>query len=281
MFKTLIGGLLGNFGSAFTQHVFSRNAQKYGNRFNHPKNQIKRLKEAGLSPSMMYARGQTIPADVGRETPNIEGDLGVSRAIEGSQRIKGMSMREKMLSYQLDLLRHEAQGQKLENEKKEKEIKRYDSDRDLWNFLKTRDSHLKYRAQDFQEQIGRRRASIQEEANLIAKKRLGFDKEKWEFQKNLEQSYYDLKRAKTYEELRLARENYLLDAARVMIQRGQLNISLSELNMKWKKYRSDYALWNAIDSAFEGNIDWKSIAKQGVKSIPRAIAKGLKRFLFK
>lgn len=273
--------IAGSLLSTHIQNTVSRRRRNYDNTYNSPKAQIERLKEAGLSPAMMYSGGQTLNAAVKQEPLQIDKDLGTAEGIQAGQKVRATTVQDQIAQAQINNIQARTEGQQVENKIKSQELQRYDSDRNFWNYLKQRKDSRDQRTMEFMQQIQEQDIEIRNRAQQLGEQQLGFNKEKFIVEQQLARDIYNFNRAKTAAEVKIAKEKLLLDYAKVMVQQGHLQVSESQLEMAWKKYDSDYALWNAIDNAFDGNIDWQSITKQGAKGISKSVLKGLKNFILK
>mgnify|MGYP000415193455 CR=1 FL=1 len=271
--------ILGSIASSIFSARSARRRAEEANKYNSPKEQIARLRQAGISPGMYYSGGGPTQQAVVEDAPQFDKDMGTSEAITATQDMKKLNLSEKVAAMQIKNMEAELEGKRINNQLKSQQLNRYNSDRDLELALKTIASNTSVRAQQFQEYISQKRLSVTERAQQLGENRLNFDKEAYIVDQNLRERVFDLQKAKTYDDMRLAQSNYMLDAARYLIQKGQLDVSNEQLSMAWKKYDNDYALMEAINSAFDGQMDWKGIIKSGAKNIPRAVVSALRRFI--
>lgn len=274
IFETLLP-VLGSLASSGLSAGSARRRLDRANEYNSPKQQIARLREAGISPGHFYGGGGAVNSSPVQDAPQIDPDLGVSSAISKSQEAKRISIADRIAQAQLKEITTRTEGQSIKNRLTNEQLRRYNSDRDLENALKISDAQ----ARQLNVNIAEKRNDIAMRAQALGEDRLDFDRERFIVEQNLKERQFDLQNAKTRDEMRIAQLNYLLDAARYAIQVGQLNVTTSQLDMAWRKYDSDYALWNALNSAMDGEVDWQSIAKEGLKNVPRVIAQGLRKFI--
>ena len=250
------------------------------NKYNAPANQVRLLREAGISPSMMFSAGGKPAPAVVEDAPKLDPTLGTAQSISAYQNMRALKMKERMDMAQMEEIETRTQGQQVKNDIMRQELSRFNQDRDLENHLKKIAASVSIQNADNQERITQARIDVMRRAQVLSEERFGFDVERFIVEQNLKERIFDLQKAKTRDDMRLAQANYLLDAARLAIQRGQLNVSHSQLSMAWKKYGNDYALMEAVNQAFEGNVDWKGIMKAGAKNVPRAVVQGLRRLIF-
>lgn len=86
--------IAGSFGSAAVQQKYARKNWDAVNAYNHPKEQIKRLKEAGLPLATMFG-GMGGSTSLSIDTPNVDPNLGVA---EGLQKGMMLSMQKKQMA---------------------------------------------------------------------------------------------------------------------------------------------------------------------------------------
>lgn len=275
--NTILPSLIPVAGSLISNRIQNQQAWKRWratNRYNSPAEQIKRLKEAGLSSAMFYSRGQTQPAAVQPDQSRLDPSLGTAEGIQRGQQVRAMNIQEKLANAQLQEIRTRTEGRHIENTIKQKEANRYDQDRDLVNALKVRRDQ---RETTYLNEIEQKNIEIRETANMIASERLNFDKEKYVLDYQLRQRQQEV----LEQDSAVRKQALLIQAARVAIERGYLNVSEERLKIELNKYESDYALWNAIESAADGQINWKSLTKGGATTVGKYAGTILKKFLFK
>lgn len=271
----ILGAFLSNIGSTLFQNQLAKMAQKQANKYNSPEAQIQRLKQAGVSPSTFYGGGGLVTADVQRKTPNVSPDMGYAQGMEQRMRSKALTMQEKIADMQLRDMEMSVKGKEIDNNIKQQELNRYNTDRDLNNYIAMRTETRNQDSFDYYKHIDERRMKNMEMGTAL-------DQAKFAYEQNLQDRRFELQKQGTEFEQKMKTEQYLLDAARLAIQQGHLDISESELAMKWKRYESDTALWTAIDNAFDGKGSVKELSKEilktGAKEIPNTILKGLQKF---
>lgn len=93
--------VIGSIGSAMLQQHYARKNWDRANAYNHPKEQIKRLREAGLPLASMFggSGGSTTSA---QETPNIDPSLGTARGIENYMQTGMMRKQIELLDSQIE-----------------------------------------------------------------------------------------------------------------------------------------------------------------------------------
>lgn len=279
LFET-VAPILGALGSTLLSSGSARARADRANKYNSPVEQIKRLREAGISPSMFYAGGRATAPAVVEDAPNVDPDLGVSAGLAAGQNVRQVNVREKLAQNEMRMQEVQIQGAELKNRLLGQQVDRFNADRELDNYLRTLMVNSSVQSRAIQDSISESRLKVQQRAQALAEERFGFDVESFVAEQNLKERVFGLQEAKTKDEMRLAQMNYTLDAARYLIQTNQLKITQSQLEMAWKKYENDYALSEAINEAFDGNVDWQSIMKAGFKNVPRAVVSGIRRLVF-
>lgn len=275
----LLGTILGTLASSAISTGIGAINRRASNRYNSPAAQLDRLREANISPTMFYNSGRVVNADVGYPTPNIDPTLGVAKGIEGQHRLQALSLEEKMAEETIKSMRLKNEGQIISNDLHSAELERYHLDRDFNNQLKARRDYRDERVLALKEEIDRQRIDLQREALTISRDRLEFDEEKYMLDHQLAQRQMQLNEAKSEAEIYHIYSQAALDWARYWIAKDELDISEERLQIEWLKYESDYALMEAINSAFEGELDWRSITKataDGATGLLRALQKLIK-----
>lgn len=157
-------GIAGQGISAITQAITNKKNYKraqsmrdYDNAYNHPKEQMKRLKEAGLNPAMMYGGSQSVQASSGTapqaQAPQF--DLGgiVGNMMQAMQ-VQAQTANLKEVNENLKL---QGQATKLENVLRDAKILEYDRKNKMQqSFLDTTLEGLKYKNQLTQADIAYR-----------------------------------------------------------------------------------------------------------------------------
>ena len=162
----IAGNVAGNVVSGALQNRWNRKAWERANKYNHPKEQIKRLQEAGISPSMFYSGGNLHQASV-QSSSNIDPSLGVGEGISQSQKMRAQTVQEKLSSLELQGLEIRNQGMRLDNQEKQKDIQYYDADRNFRMSTTAAKLNLDGKRLQIQKNWNRTQEEIQREANSI------------------------------------------------------------------------------------------------------------------
>lgn len=262
---TILGIAAPIVGSGLKYAIENKRADKIRereNKYNSPQEQIKRLKKAGVSPSMFYNGGGLVTADVGTQQTKMDPNIGTAQGIENYQKISTTNIAKQMAVEQLKGLKLANVGRVIQNQYQKQKLSRYNSDMDFWNSLKANKDYRDTRTMKFMETVEQRRVQISQDAQNI-------QNERWAIEEQFLASKEALNIAKTKQEMRIAKKMLTLDAARLAIQKGQLDINQDDLSIRFKKYEADYAFWQALEK-FEdqnGAIDWKSITKSGANTL--------------
>jgi hypothetical protein len=272
--------IFGSLMSTLISRKMSRDDARRANEYNHPANIAKRLKEAGMSPSMYFSKGAGGQPSAVPDAPNIDPTLGAAATLQGMQRSKQLTTADKLAELQMDDLKTRTEGQRLNNQLTQEKLNRYNDDRDLDNALRYMSVTSSVSNQRHQERINALRAEIAQQAENRAQTQQNIDQEQWKAEQMVRLMQFELRKAESESARQMAMKNYFLEAGRLAIAQGQLNATYGQLNLAYKKYKHDYALHEAITSAFDGNIDWASIASATGKEIPKVVLRALRKFLF-
>jgi len=267
--------IAGNLLSLGVQNILGNRDRNKANKYNDPRSQIARLRNAGVSPSQFYSGGGLVNASVQKPTPNISPDFGAAKGVEAYQKRTQINMQEKIAQLQMQDMETAIAGKQIDNQIKSKELNRYDADRDF-NIQISKNKDIR----DSDQAAFIRSIEQQRMQNAQMGQKLNNDK--FAYEKNLKDRQFDLQKQGSEFQQKVKLQQYVLDAARLAIQQGQLDISQEKLQIEWKKYNSDYALWNAINDAFEGKLNSEAttqeILKTTGKQLPKIVLQGLRKF---
>lgn len=157
-------GIAGQGISAITQAITNKKNYKraqsmrdYDNAYNHPKEQMKRLKEAGLNPAMMYGGSQSVQASSGTAPQAQAPQFDLGGIVGNMMQAMQMQAQTANLKEVNENLKLQGQATKLENVLRDAKILEYDRKNKMQqSFLDTTLEGLKYKNQLTQADIAYR-----------------------------------------------------------------------------------------------------------------------------
>lgn len=157
-------GIAGQGISAITQAITNKKNYKraqsmrdYDNAYNHPKEQMKRLKEAGLNPAMMYGGSQSVQASSGTAPQAQAPQFDLGGIVGNMMQAMQMQAQTANLKEVNENLKLQGQATKLENVLRDAKIFEYDRKNKMQqSFLDTTLEGLKYKNQLTQADIAYR-----------------------------------------------------------------------------------------------------------------------------
>lgn len=157
-------GIAGQGISAIIQAITNKKNYKraqsmrdYDNAYNHPKEQMKRLKEAGLNPAMMYGGSQSVQASSGTAPQAQAPQFDLGGIVGNMMQAMQMQAQTANLKEVNENLKLQGQATKLENVLRDAKILEYDRKNKMQqSFLDTTLEGLKYKNQLTQADIAYR-----------------------------------------------------------------------------------------------------------------------------
>ena len=268
------GNIAGNLLSAGLQNRWNRKAWERANKYNHPKQQIKRLKEAGISPSMFYSGGNLTAATV-QQTPKVDSSLGVGEGLDKSQKLRAQSVSEKLSTLELEGLQIRNEGMRLDNREKRKDLNYYEADRQFRMSTTAEKLNLQGRQLQIQRDWNRVQEQIQREANSIKEYSSRVDHSRFVHKREMDHLYAKMQQTKNKAEVAQIKQNMVVSMAKLAIAEGNLDISKKDLAIRLQNHDWDRALHKALDEMIEKG-EWTKQQRAGYKAVANLIIQALK-----